>query len=456
MCNRIKTFLTMLLLFVGITAYAQPQRCSAAVPAHHGPMTAADEINESWWGYFDGDYNSISVIGLGSGAVTPLHYGCAIKIEGGNPDVMGRRIKALKFAFERLNYIEDVSVWVSTTLPATPDDADIFYIPLDVDTLRSIEADDDVNVVPFPEPYQVDGNDLYVGYSFTVTSNEGDLCTYPIVVSYSSTMKNAFLLNWGDGWIDNAGRNYGNLALMLLIDDGGEFVAGDVNYDLSVNVLDVSSVIEYILGGSVSPFNKKAADIDGNGEINIVDVESVIDMALERYEAPTEDNTDASRDAVLTAAGDNTLDVSLMAENQYRGFQMDIVLPRGAELTSLTASAALRSTHGVRYTRVADGRYRVVASSIDGSSLPDGTDKLLSITATTGDIKVEDMVFVTATLHEQRLASRSWSDVTGISDVNVSASSSGVYDIYGVKAGTTTDNLPKGVYIVNGRKVIIK
>ena len=56
-----------------------------------------------------------------------------------------------------------------------------------------------------------------------------------------------------------------------------ETMRGDVNADGEVNIADVNSVINFILGGSgVSGF----ADVNGDGEVNIADVNAVIDRIL--------------------------------------------------------------------------------------------------------------------------------------------------------------------------------
>ena len=53
------------------------------------------------------------------------------------------------------------------------------------------------------------------------------------------------------------------------------------------------------------------------------------------------------------------------------------------------------------------------------------------------------------------------SDVTGISNIDANNSSDAnsnadVYTINGQKVGTSLEGLPKGVYIVNGKKFIVK
>ena len=54
-------------------------------------------------------------------------------------------------------------------------------------------------------------------------------------------------------------------------------IPGDVNGDGSVNISDVTTLIDMLLGnGSTSP----AADVNGDGSVSISDVTTLIDMLL--------------------------------------------------------------------------------------------------------------------------------------------------------------------------------
>ena len=55
---------------------------------------------------------------------------------------------------------------------------------------------------------------------------------------------------------------------------------GDVNMDGNINISDVTVLISYVLGASVSTFNKNAADLTGDGNINITDVTMLISIVL--------------------------------------------------------------------------------------------------------------------------------------------------------------------------------
>jgi len=59
-----------------------------------------------------------------------------------------------------------------------------------------------------------------------------------------------------------------------------EFVRGDVNGDGEVNIADVNTVIDIILGGSADEGTMERADVNGDGEINIADVNTIMDIIL--------------------------------------------------------------------------------------------------------------------------------------------------------------------------------
>lgn len=59
-----------------------------------------------------------------------------------------------------------------------------------------------------------------------------------------------------------------------------QFKVGDVNNDGVVNIADVTSLIDYLLGGNTAGINTAAADVDDNQIVNIADVTALIDKLL--------------------------------------------------------------------------------------------------------------------------------------------------------------------------------
>jgi len=55
---------------------------------------------------------------------------------------------------------------------------------------------------------------------------------------------------------------------------------GDANGDLRVNVLDITSIVAYLLNNNPQPFIFEAADINNDGVINVLDVVGVVNIVL--------------------------------------------------------------------------------------------------------------------------------------------------------------------------------
>ena len=55
---------------------------------------------------------------------------------------------------------------------------------------------------------------------------------------------------------------------------------GDVNCDGNVNISDVTALINYLLSGDASPFDRLAADVNTDGNVNISDVTALINLLL--------------------------------------------------------------------------------------------------------------------------------------------------------------------------------
>ena len=82
-------------------------------------------------------------------------------------------------------------------------------------------------------------------------------------------------------YTDGTESAWSNTQMVTLFDNGPaphEYAAGDVNHDHSVNIADVTALIDYLLGsGNVCT---TCANVDGDDGINIADVTALIDKLL--------------------------------------------------------------------------------------------------------------------------------------------------------------------------------
>jgi hypothetical protein len=113
---------------------------------------------------------------------------------------------------------------------------------------------------------------------------------------------------------------------------------------------------------------------------------------------------------------------------------------------------------------VDEGHYRVVALSVANNTFNGNNGELLNIQLdgfNSADITISKIHFITADGTDYRFDDLSLSSATGIESLAPNSSAKGdksIYDLNGRKISMSSDAsvLPKGVYIVNGKKVIVK
>ena len=66
----------------------------------------------------------------------------------------------------------------------------------------------------------------------------------------------------------------------LTVTKGEAFIIGDVNCDGRLSIADVTTLIDYLLGGEPDPFNRVAADANNDSKISIGDVTEIISLLL--------------------------------------------------------------------------------------------------------------------------------------------------------------------------------
>ena len=80
---------------------------------------------------------------------------------------------------------------------------------------------------------------------------------------------------------DGTESDWSNVEEVTLFENGHGFDIGDVNHDGSVNIADVTALIDYLLSGTGDTC-LICADVDQDGNVNIADVTTLIDILLTR------------------------------------------------------------------------------------------------------------------------------------------------------------------------------
>ena len=212
-------------------------------PKPHRSMAAPAlaEGNGIWWGYYDG-VGERSALGVQSAET----YYQAIRIDPTNATLVGKTITKVRIYLRELRILDGVSLWLSTTLPDTPKDADVALVELKTDELSGGDEGDYYNGMPtditLPSPYTVTEKGVYVGLTYTVTDASSNAGQYPIVTTYGvDEVPNALFLKTSSSvtsWQDLSQQGYGNLAMQLLLE--GDFAGNGVSV-VGVDELVVAS-----------------------------------------------------------------------------------------------------------------------------------------------------------------------------------------------------------------------
>lgn len=119
-------------------------------------------------------------------------------------------------------------------------------------------------------------------------NEEGD-ATYRLITGItdkSYTVKNltaggTFLFKVKATYIDGTMSAWSNTQGVTLFENGHSYQPGDVNHDGVVNISDVTTLIDLLLG-SAGETCEICADVDGDSNVSISDVTTLIDMLLSR------------------------------------------------------------------------------------------------------------------------------------------------------------------------------
>ena len=242
---------------------------------------------------------------------------------------------------------------------------------------------------------------------------------------------------------------------------------GDANGDGQVAVNDVVCTVNYILNIVSEDFKFQAADMTGDGEIYVNDVVSIVNTILGTSTttaalAPRHMNAFETLSVAdsRTAYGMTEFGITLSNAGRYTAMQFDMELADGADIADIKVS--MPTDHSVAYRRIDDTTVRVVVTSLTNEALAEGAQLCISMKDAAG----KTVAFTNgraACNNGQMVGIMPGSTVlggaTGIDGINAEFAPADVYSIDGrivKKNATILDGLKPGVYVVNGRKVVVE
>ena len=232
-----------------------------------------------------------------------------------------------------------------------------------------------------------------------------------------------------------------------------DYKAGDANGDGSVNVFDVTAIVNYILGSPSENFVFKAADVNNDENVNVFDVTRVVNIILGVDVAAAKMRHAAALEGTGTmlAVADGK-ETNLVVDNatRYIAMQFDVTVPAGQSLDVVDLNNS--ADHVLSYQQISANRYRVIAYSPQNACFEPTEGTLVSLKQ--ADACIEDALFVTA---DGRCINMKVADeVTGIAEVEGGMDEYAIYNMAGQYVGNDKQALPKGIYISNGKKYVVQ
>ncbi len=229
---------------------------------------------------------------------------------------------------------------------------------------------------------------------------------------------------------------------------------GDTNDDGDINVSDIVEIVNCIMGKPSSKFVAAAADMNGDGEVNVTDIVQVVSIIMAGSGASSRSDVDMAtttdNDRLTLTDG---LSLRLENDGNYVAAQFDVRVSGGQTLDDISLNAGRSGRHLLTYAKTGENLYKVVLYSLDNSSFSGHDGELLNIrTSGSGDIAIDNILFVTSGNVEKRFAPL-YGTVTGIEDTKHSTlNTQQAFDLQGRRTKATK----KGVYVVNGKKQVVK
>ena len=90
---------------------------------------------------------------------------------------------------------------------------------------------------------------------------------------------NKYIIYWDD--LRSSGKeDLTNIYVQSVTVDSNSVMLGDLNFDGVLNVIDVVSLVNGILGNNLSPDQALAGDMNNDGTINVIDIVSLVNLIL--------------------------------------------------------------------------------------------------------------------------------------------------------------------------------
>ena len=246
----------------------------------------------------------------------------------------------------------------------------------------------------------------------------------------------------------------------------GSFIRlGDLNRDGKILVNDVVMLVNVLLGGGSDNITSKLSDINGDGHVLVNDVVMLVNILLNPNSAHVRTAPRGNRTGEAeTLSGESRKGGFILSVSNavdYTAIQFDMLVPEGVDISRI--EKRIGAGHTVMSGKIGENTVRVVLASMSNRNFRG--DELLEVVAESAaeaEIQITNVCMSTReglVNRPEGISVRVPGNTTGIGTQPDGNTTFDVYDTNGrlVKKGASpTDRLPSGVYVINGKKVVVK
>lgn len=292
--------------------------------------------------------------------------------------------------------------------------------------------------------------------------------TVPTTITHDVSMEYTFTADISDNTrIQN--KNRLTVVVLLLDKNTGKIVnaakvpmsiLGDVTSNGAVDVQDATVVVNYILENESDEYNYNVADMNNDNEVDVFDVTAIVNVILNSTPATTRVYTTrvGELENINISSIDNELIFGIEKAERFTSFQFDVELPQGVDLQDVRWDGA-GNQHTLQFAKNGENHYAVVALSMSSTPLMASGNGLLRLKLAgdaSGDLVISNIVFVSPQGEATYFNNSRMNITTGICGIVFQKEDGKIYDLSGRQLNVNRNQLGKGIYIINNKKVVIQ
>ena len=252
---------------------------------------------------------------------------------------------------------------------------------------------------------------------------------------------------------------------------------GDVNSDGFVNTLDATAERLYIVNGNSQGINTSLTDVNGDDRINVGDIVSIYNII--NGNVPVNKPHRGYFDETIEGNGKKnslkSVDLGIMLDNpnrNYTAFQFSITTPSYITIDDVTLSDRCLG-HEIYFNQYEPDKYTIVGFSPAGDDIEGQSGEIFTLhISSTKAIAINETINLDEILFADNLENVYKRNgivinilgISAIDNITVDDSDRPV-DVYNTQGqlmrrnaapSTATQGLPAGIYIVGGKKVIVR